>query len=72
MKELFYKLEMSHKNPYEGVKPIPVKKVETVYEKARYLQNMVGITHNEAMKFVTQYPHHDSAQVTEFYFSIKN
>jgi len=47
MEELYYRLSMSHKNPYEGIKPEPVKpvpkKLETVYQKTKYLQETVGM-----------------------------
>jgi hypothetical protein len=46
MDDLFYKLSVSHKNPYEGIKPAPVVKVETVGQKATYLQNIVGLSYN--------------------------
>ena len=51
MEELYYKLSMSHKNPYEmgrPVAPVPVppKKVETVYQKATNLREIVGISQN--------------------------
>ena len=45
MDDLFYKMSMSHKNPYVGVKPLP-KKIETAHQKANYLKNMVGIQWN--------------------------
>ena len=41
MDELYYKLSMCHKNPYEAVKPVPKpipKKIETVHQKTKYLQ----------------------------------
>jgi hypothetical protein len=45
MKDLFYKLEMSHKNPYEVMKPVS-QKVESPAEKAQYLSELVGISYN--------------------------
>ena len=75
MNEVFYKLEMNNKNPYEAVKPLPKpvpKKVETVYQKAKYIQQIVGIEYNDAFKFASQYPSHNSEEILEIYFKYKN
>jgi hypothetical protein len=52
--ELFLKMEMSHNNPYEVMKPI--EKPQWPTEKAQYLCEFVGINQKEALKFVNQYP----------------
>ena len=48
MDDLYYKLSISHKNPYQIAKPqpIPLQKVETIYQKAHNLTGIVGISHN--------------------------
>ena len=64
MDELYYRLSMSHKNPYEAVKAEPVKPVpkrlETVYQKTKYLQEIMGVEYNDAFRFASLYPHHNS------------
>lgn len=55
-------MEMSHRNPYEIAKPA-LEKVETVYEKAKYLQDLMGMSYNQAQKFVAQYPNLNSQKI---------
>lgn len=55
MQDMFYKMEMSHKNPYNNVKPALPVKVETIHEKAKYLQDLSDLSYNDAMRFVNQY-----------------
>lgn len=45
MEDIFFKMEMSHRNPYEIAKPA-LEKIETVYEKAKYLQDLMGMSYN--------------------------
>lgn len=70
MDELFYKMSMSHKNPFENMKPAPkpIKKVETVYQKTKYMQETLGLEYNDAFRFASRYPHHNSEQIVEMYF----
>ena len=75
MEEVFYKMEMSHKNPYEAAKPLPKpvpKRVETVYEKTKYLQDIVGNEYNDAFRFCSRYPDKNSEEIVEIYFRMKN
>ena len=70
MDDLYYKLSISHKNPYQIAKPAPIappKKVETVYQKAHALCGIVGIIQKDAINFVTQYPNLTSEQIIEIY-----
>lgn len=62
MEDLFFKMEMNHSNPYEIAKPAP-EKVETIYEKAKYLQDLMGMSYQEAQKFAAQYPHFSSQKI---------
>ncbi len=53
---------MSHKNPYEIARPAP-EKVETIYDKAKYLQDLMGVSYHEAQKFVALHPHANSQKI---------
>jgi len=63
-------METSYKNPYEAIKPLP-KKTEKPTEKAQYLSDLVGISYNEAFRFVNKYPTLDKERITETYFRLK-
>lgn len=63
MQDMFYKMEMSHKNPYNNVKPAPPVKVESLMEKAKCLQDLFNLSYNEAIRFVEQYPRESSENI---------
>ena len=71
MDDMFYKVSMSHKNPYLKDSPAPPR-VDTIFEKTKYLYNIVGGDYATATKFVQQYPTLSSAEITERYFQLNN
>ena len=69
LEDMFVKLELNHRNPYEHAKPL---KVETAEEKATNLSNLFGINYREALTFAKRFPNKTSEQVTQIYIDHEN